>query len=71
MDNIRLPSVVHPKRFNIGGILVQVMSCVSLTDAQAAKVAMLFYRSRKFTKKDQGKLFRTYSLFDQDSVGLL
>lgn len=68
---MKLPSVLHPKRFRIAGMLFEVVAYVALTDAQAGKIAMLHYRSRKFTKRDQDKVHRVISLFDQDSVGLL
>jgi hypothetical protein len=49
----------------------QVVAQITLTDQQAAKVAMRFYRTRKFTKKDQGKLFQVLTSFDHDSIALL
>jgi hypothetical protein len=68
---MQLPSVVHPKRFSINGIILEVVSYTNLTDAQAMKAAQLFYSQHKFKKKDQGKLFRALTLFDKDSLGLL
>jgi hypothetical protein len=49
----------------------QVVAQTALTDQQAAKVAMGFYRRRKFTKKDQGKLFQVQTLFDRETIALL
>lgn len=63
--------VTHPTIFTIAGIKIQVVALVALTDAQAAKIAIRFYRTRKFTKKDQTRLIQAITLFDQDSVGLL
>lgn len=64
------PSVVHPTTFQIGGMHFQVVSYVSLSDKQAAKVAMHFYRTHKFKKKNKGKLFKVFTLIDSDSAKL-
>lgn len=66
-----MQSVVHPTVFTISGMRFQVVAQFTLTDQQAAKVAMRFYRTRKFTKKDQGKLFQVLTSFDHDSIALL
>lgn len=63
--------VTHPTIFTIAGIRIQVTALSILTEAQAAKIAIHFYRTRRFTKKDQTRLFQAVTLFDQDSVGLL
>jgi len=68
---MQLPSVIHPKKVAANGMFFEVVSYTSLTDEQALKVVMLFCRSRKFAKKDQGKLFRVVTHFDQKSKGLL
>ena len=56
--NMEMPSVVHPTRFTIKGMVFEVVSYEPLSDSKAATVAMQFFRSHKFKKKDQGKLFR-------------
>jgi len=56
---MKLPSVVHPTTFLIRGIKIQVVSYSQLSNERAGAVAMQFYRSHKFKKKDQGKLFQT------------
>lgn len=66
-----LPTIVHPIKFRIGGIIFEIVSYVPLTDAQAAKAAMFYFQSYKFQKKDRGKLFRLLTQFDQDSVSFL
>lgn len=68
---MQLPSVVHPKKFSINGMLFEVVAYTALTDDQAAKAAMFFFKSRKFLKKDQGKVFRVLTQFDENSKGLL
>lgn len=68
---MQMPSIVHPKKLSIKGMLFEVVAYTSLTDEQASKIAMIFYRSRKFTKKDQGKLFRVATQFDENSSDLL
>jgi len=68
---MQLPSVVHPKKFSVKGMFFEVVSYATLTDEQASKVAMLFYRSGKFTKMDQGKLFRVVTQFDENSSDLI
>jgi hypothetical protein len=65
-----MQSVVHPTIFLISGMRFQVVAQIALTDQQAAKVAMRFYRMRKFTKKDQGKLFQVLTSIDHDSITL-
>lgn len=49
---MQLPNIVHPKTFVITGYRIRVASYMPLTDAQAMKIAMHAYRSRKWTKKD-------------------
>lgn len=55
---MNIQSVVHPKRFAINGMFFEVVSFSPITDEQAQAAAIMFYRSRKFQKADQGKLFR-------------
>ena len=55
---MKRPSVIHPKRFAIKGILFEVVTYTAVGDAQAGKVAMQFYRLHKFKKSDQGKQFQ-------------
>jgi hypothetical protein len=66
-----IPSVVHPKRFTIKGIYFEVVSFDPLTDPQAARLVQTFYRSHRFTRKDQGKVFRVVTIADQSHAGLL
>jgi hypothetical protein len=68
---MKLPSVTHPKRFKIDGIEFEVVSYSSLTDEQASKVAMHFFRTHTFKRKDQGKVFRVETTFDQSTIKLL
>ena len=68
---LEIPSVIHPKRFLIKGILFEVVSYTPMQDAQAAKVVRMFYASRKFTRQDQGKVFQVRTLLDRDSLSLL
>lgn len=55
---MEMPSVVHPTRFTIKGMVFEVVSYSQLSDEKAATIAMQFFRMQKFKKKDQGKLFR-------------
>lgn len=68
---MQLPHIIHPKKFNIGGIYFEVVSYTQLTDIQASKIVLMFYKSRKFTKKHQGKLIRVVSQVNQDHLGLI
>jgi hypothetical protein len=68
---MKMPSVVHPKRFLIKGMYFEVVSYSPLNEEQAAKVAMMFFRGRKFKKSDKGKLFQVITQFDAQSAGLL
>ena len=51
-----LPSVIHPTKFNINGIVLEVVSFEPLNNEQAGWVAGWFYRNHKWKKKDRGKL---------------
>ena len=66
---MQTPNVVHPKRFSIAGIVFEVVSIGTLTDNQAARLVQHFYRSRRFTRKDQGKVFQVITLADQTTAG--
>ena len=60
---MNLPSIAHPAKFNIKGMQFEIFAYKSLTEDEAAQAAMHFYRSRKFKKTDQGKLFRVLTQF--------
>lgn len=64
-----MPSVIHPKRFSIGDIVFEVVSAGPLTDNQAARLVQHFHRSRRFTRKDQGKVFQVITVADQTTAG--
>lgn len=66
-----LPSIKHPKLFQIGAIRMGVISYFPLTDDQAAKIAMYAYRSRKWTRKDEKKVHYQYWTGDRDALRLL
>lgn len=68
---MQMPSVVHPKKFSINGMFFEIVSFSTLTDEQAGKAAMFFFSNHKFKKKDQGKVFRVVTLFDENSANLL
>ena len=64
-----VPSVVHPVRFKIKGIIFEIVSYARLTDEQARKIVLLYYRGHSFKKSDQGKQIRVVTLFDENSAG--
>ncbi|AGU51545.1 hypothetical protein VAPA_1c44720 [Variovorax paradoxus B4] len=66
-----LPRVTHPKIFAVGEIRIGVITYFPLTDAQAAKIAMLAYRGRKWTKKDQKQVHYQVWIGDRDALALL
>ncbi len=68
---MELPSVIHPTKFAINGMYFQVISFSKLTDSQASKVAMHFYRMRKFKKSHKGKIFKVITTIDENSSGML
>ncbi len=68
---MEFPSIVHPTKFKIGDYLIKVVSYAKLSKNQAASIAMNFYRTNKFKKKDKGKIFTVITTFDEDSANLL
>lgn len=68
---MKLPNIVHPKQFLINGYTIQVASYMVLTDAQAAKIAMHGFRSRKWLKKDLKKVHNHLWFGDQQALALL
>ncbi len=64
-----IPRVLHPTRFTIKGIAFELVSFEPLTDAQAARLVQAFYRSHRFTRKDQGKVIRVVTIADQTNAG--
>lgn len=68
---MKLPNIVHPKRFLVNGYTIEVVAYMTLTDAQAAKIATHGYRSRKWTKKDQKLVHRQFWTGDAESLALL
>ena len=68
---MQLPNIIHPKKFVINGYTFQVASYITLTDSQAAKIAMHGYRSRKWLKKDLKKVHTQLWIGDQESLAML
>ena len=68
---MKLPDVIHPKRFRINGYVIGVATYFPITDQQAAKIAMLAFRSRKWTKKDLKKEHIQLWTGDRDALALL
>lgn len=68
---MKLPDIIHPTKFKINGYTFQVAAYVPLTDAQAAKIAMHGYRSRKWLKKDLKKVHTQMWTGDQETLALL
>lgn len=66
-----VPNVVHPKQFRIGGYLIGVATYFPVSDAQAAKIAMHAFRSRKWTKKDLKKAHLIHWIGDRDALAML
>ena len=64
-------AVTHPKKFKIDGMVFEIVTAGQLSDQQAAKIAMHFFRTHKFKKSDKGKLFQVITLFDSESANLL
>jgi hypothetical protein len=52
---MELPSVVHPTVFGIRGYRLQVVTYFAVSNEQAALIAQVAFRQRKWLKKDQGK----------------
>lgn len=65
---MNLPAVVHPVQFRIKGILFEIVSYDPLTDQQAARLAQAFYRLHRFTRKDQGRVYRVLTTADQTTL---
>jgi hypothetical protein len=59
---MNLPNISHPKKFEIDGIIFEIITCSSITDEQAREFAMQYFRTHKFKKKDKGKLFQILRL---------
>lgn len=68
---MQTPNILHPRKITINGYVFEVVSFISLTDEQAAKVATHFYRTNKLKKSDVGKTIRIVTLFDENSIGML
>ena len=64
-------SVTHPKKFKIDGMVFEVVTAGQVSDQQAARIAMHFFRTHRFKKSDKGKLFQVITLFDSASANLL
>ena len=63
--------VSNPKKFRVSDIYFEVLALGPSSDEQAARIAMRFFRGRKFKKSDKGKLFRVITQFDRQSANML
>ena len=68
---MELPNIIHPKKFLINGYIFQVAAYMVLTDAQAQKIAMHGFRSRKWLKKDLKKVHTQMWLGDREALAML
>ena len=68
---MQLPNIIHPVTFRIGNIHIRVASYFSLTDRQAAHIAQLAYRSRKWKKQDEKKVHTQLWIGDREAAALL
>lgn len=68
---MKLPDIVHPKTFLIAGYKIRVASYMALTDAQAAKIAMHAFHSRKWLKKDLKKMHTQLWIGDHAALAML
>lgn len=68
---MKLPDIVHPKKFTINGYTIQVASYMTLTDAQAQKIAIHAFRSRKWLKKDAKKIHTQMWIGDHEALAML
>ncbi|RDH86394.1 MAG: hypothetical protein DIZ78_09500 [endosymbiont of Escarpia spicata] len=67
---MKSPNKIHPKKFVINDMYFQVVSYAELSDSQAGKIAMNFYKTHKFKKKDKGKLFSVITTIDNEATSL-
>jgi hypothetical protein len=67
---MQMPSVVHPRNIDVGGVVFQVVSYSPLTDQQAKNVVRYYLTTHKVRKKDKGKLIQVITMLDQESTGL-
>ena len=65
------PNILHPKQIQTNGFTFQIVSYFPLTDDQASKIAMTFYRARRLKKSDRKKILTVITHIDRDSLGLL
>ena len=68
---MKLPDVIHPKRFSVNGYTIGVATYFPISDQQAAKIALMTLRSRRWTKKDQKKVHLQYWTGDKEALALL
>jgi hypothetical protein len=55
---VDLPNVVHPTRYRINGVTIELVAYRKLTEEEARMHAAVALRGKKILKKDRGKLFR-------------
>lgn len=70
-SRVKLPNIIHPKKFLINGYTIRVAAYMALTDAQAVKIAMHSFRSRKWLKKDLKKVHTLHWMGDSAALAML
>lgn len=68
---MELPNVVHPKRFLISEVQIQVITYFPITDHQAALIAMHLWRTQAKVRKAKKKLIQIPWIGDQSALALL
>ena len=62
--------ITHPTQIRINGFTFEVLALTTLTDEQASRIALHFYRSHRLRKKDKGKLLQVVTQVDANSAGM-
>jgi len=70
-NQLEQPSVIHPKLVKIKGFRFQVVAYCGMTDEQALKFAIHFYRSHAPNEFDRNKVLKVVTTYGQDSLSRL
>lgn len=60
--------IVHPKIFKVADYKFEVAAFCKITDEQARKIVLHFYRNSKLKKKDKDKIIRIATVYNEQSI---
>ena len=68
---MQLPNIVHPQKFKIGALTVQLVTYMAITDEEAAALVRYLYATQPKLRTKKPRLVTVPWLGDRETLALL